>query len=109
MGEASLRRAIDGSPDTGVARAEREADRVLRLAVSEGPTGTWTDELICRWPEGRLYDDAVSFRLLADERVRAWGVVRGTAAATRYRRRLPLVEVSALATAEAEAGTDGGG
>lgn len=87
--EGTVKRTVEGATDRG-----------LRLAVTPGPNGTWGDEIACRWPTGRLYEDAMRFRLLEGERVRVWGVVRGATEATRIERSIPLVEVVGIAPVE---------
>ncbi|RDI72283.1 hypothetical protein [Halopelagius longus] len=86
----------------GVVRSTVEGvtERGVRLAVTPGPNGSWSDEIACRWPSGRLYEDAVRFRLLEGERIRVWGVVRGATEATRTERSIPLVEVVGIASVE---------
>ncbi|SFG56249.1 hypothetical protein SAMN04488063_2425 [Halopelagius inordinatus] len=87
--DGTVRRTVEGVTERGI-----------RLAVTRGPNGTWVDDVACRWPSGRLYEDAVQFRLLDGERVQVWGTVRGATEATRTERSIPLVEVVGIAPVE---------
>ncbi|RYJ14679.1 hypothetical protein ELS19_12440 [Halogeometricum borinquense] len=71
---------------------EREETFQIDLLVAETEADEWTDAVACRWEIGTLFDDSMSVRLLENETVTVWGVVRGKTRATRYERALPLIE-----------------
>lgn len=73
---------------------ERDEVRLALVAV-EDDRGRLSGDVVARWPTGRFFDDDIGFRLLADERVRLWGVVAGEGSISggvRY----PRIDVSVL-------------
>ncbi|WP_367996766.1 hypothetical protein [Haloferax volcanii] len=81
---ADLRERPETYTGTAVTYAGRveetmERDEVrLALVAVEDDRGRLSGDVVARWPTGRFFDDDdIGFRLLADERVRFWGVVAG--------------------------------
>ncbi|ELZ55798.1 MULTISPECIES: hypothetical protein [unclassified Haloferax] len=80
---ADLRERPETYTGTAVTYAGRveetmERDEVrLALVAVEDDRGRLSGDVVARWPTGRFFDDDIGFRLLADERVRLWGVVAG--------------------------------
>ncbi|WP_042662287.1 hypothetical protein [Haloferax sp. ATB1] len=73
---------------------ERDETRLALVAV-EDDRGRLSGDVVARWPTGCFFDGDIGFRLLADERVRLWGVVAGEGSISggvRY----PRIDVSAL-------------
>ncbi|RDZ44726.1 hypothetical protein C5B91_09845 [Haloferax sp. Atlit-10N] len=63
---------------TGRVEETMERDEVrLALVAVEDDRGRLSGDVVARWPTGRFFDGDIGFRLLADERVRLWGVVAG--------------------------------
>ena len=82
-----LKRDLRERPETYTGTAVTYAGRVeetmerdevrLALVAVEDDRGRLSGDVVARWPTGRFFDDDIGFRLLADERVRFWGVVAG--------------------------------
>ncbi|EMA06567.1 hypothetical protein [Haloferax denitrificans] len=90
--------SLTGTAVTYTGRVEEtiERDEVrLALVAVEDDRGRLGGDVVARWPTGRFFDDDIGFRLLADERVRFWGVVAGEGSISggvRY----PRIDVSVL-------------
>ncbi|POG55672.1 hypothetical protein [Haloferax marisrubri] len=69
-----------GTTVTYTGRVEETMERGearLALVAVEDDRGRLSGDVVARWPTGRFFDGDIGFRLLADERVRLWGVVAG--------------------------------
>ncbi|MDS0240705.1 MULTISPECIES: hypothetical protein [unclassified Haloferax] len=81
---------------TGRVEETMERDEIrLALVAVEDDRGRLSGDVVARWPTGRFFHDDIGFRLLADERVRLWGVVAGEGSISggvRY----PRIDVSVL-------------